>query len=290
MRTAINNVLAGIGPPLNVTDRIYSYPAEINGGTSVTTGSTAWQFGSWVNIVPGAWMVNSDFSLIGFTVRSSTALSGSWGGLKVQFGVGEVGGETVIGSSTVVGMTLSTTNIVASMPVSFLNKIPAGSNVHVRLASDQAGKGFLIKLIFCTRLYEGGIFLNSYVDGTDTAFTAQCVAGSGAWTYGTYVQMVQQNSINRDYYVRGISYHDTSATIAELVFTFATGAAGSETEVASIATMEHYNATYKTIYRVPLSTALKIPANSRLAVKLAARNGGKTVRVSADLARGAFYG
>jgi len=101
-------------------------------------------------------------------------------------------------------------------------------------------------------------------------------AAGGAWIEGTYANILSASAVGSQFDLHYVNIETLSANAAyELVF--ATGSAGNELEVARVRFNRLNN--NESANGVPIMTPL-LPANVRVAAKLASSTGGATVNVS----------
>lgn len=287
--------------PLNITDpyisRVYCHPTLGNYGTALVSGTTANAFGGWVQMIDPLW-TSKNFTLLGYAVYSADEFEGSdFTGASVQFGVGSSGSESVFASSNIPRLIMGTNGlrVLHTMPLSFAGIIPVGSRVSMRIADgDASAITYYFKLMFTTNIRQGGIYLNNYTTHPSNFNTVAVTTSATAWTYGSYVQLVGENTIRTDYYIRGIHLLHPDDTTYQSQIALAIGPSGWESYAIMAELAFHYN--YHSQFGAqphyfPLSTAIKIPANARLSVAAAkSGSGADTLVAGVDIAQGTFYG
>jgi len=300
LKNLIGTPIGDIGTPLNVTDvyasRAYCFPSLTGNGTAVTSGTSIYGYGNWVQLIDAS-LTTHDFTILGYTFTSSDSFS-TFYGAKLQFGTGGIGNVTAFSSSVIPYISnASSSRIRQTVPISFSHRIPAGSRVSVRIAdSSTTAYTYYIKIIYTTNIRQGGIYLNNYVDPSNNFNSATLTSSATACTYGSYVQLIQTGAITSDYFIRGMYIQQYSATNPPVEGQIALSMSPAGYEPFAIAIEVPFSSyasdssnTFVTYF--PFSTALKIPANLRLSAAFANYWGvARSIGVGVDVTKGTFYG
>ena len=192
--------------------------------SSITLGAVAHTKTAWSQLVAST---SASVGCIRVVVRSNYNLGNS-NTLMLDFGVGAAGSETVIAANIACGGGANTTygGIVIEIPVA----IPASTRVAIRAQSARVSWTASLHIVLLANTDTGTTPTSVDTIGTSTA-TSAGTAMSGA--SGTYVQMIASTAKDFQSVVIVPSISATgSQTNSAATFTLATGAAGSEVDVA----------------------------------------------------------
>jgi hypothetical protein len=240
----------------------------------------------------------ANFTVLGCSVCSADEYGGSdYLGASVQFGIGAAGSEVVFASSNLPPIRVGSNDdhYLHTIPLAYSGIVPGGSRVAVRIADGfDSAKTMYLKVMYTTNIRQGGIYLNNYITHPVGFHSASVATGSTTWTYGSYVQLVQENIITTDYFIRGIHIQHPNNTTQQSQIALAIGPAGYEVYgiMAEIPFMYQDRTSHGAhMHYFPLTTAIKIPRQMRLSVAAAKYFSTQaTLVVGVDITTGTFYG
>lgn len=286
-KTLVGNLMGSGSPVRNITSSIACYPTSNDNtqGLSVTSGTGYLNFGSWVEIIgsggSSADVINNDFAILGFTIWTQNELDVSvneaWSMGALQVGVGESGSESAVETIQLGRYYYSRDTRPILMPyLAYPRFIPGGSTVSLRMADYMvAAEPYLIKMAYCTNLRTGGQFTNGNVWNTKFYYSTLITSGSSSYSWGLYKEVVPQNSITSNFYIRGLWFECQGPANAWHIG-IATGISGSETTIAEIPIAQDvmYYTIGGSIYKSEIPTYISfpimcsVPALSRVSVRL----------------------
>lgn len=123
-----------------------------------------------------------------------------------------------------------------------------------------------------TDLYQTGNILPATSGGTTLT------SGGGAWTAGSYAQIVASSSAML---VMAVSITNDSGSTDHFDVDLATGGAGSESVVGTFGYVAGYDALYPTVFDLR-AAPLYIPAGLRVAARAACANATQTCRIALE--------
>jgi len=283
----------------NIAPAIFCYPlmSDDSDGLTVTSGSSNFIFGDWVQFIGGAaaTLVASDFAVLGGTFQSDFD-SGSHEAVDlgaIQIGIGAAGSQEAVetiylGKSYYEDSKVCYQTVYLPIP----RYIPASSEVWVRWADDTVARSGYVKLVYCRHLRRGGQFLNNH-HYQNKFNSALCSSTSSGYVPGAWVDIIPADTIKVDSYIRGV-HLETRQRNYQYIVQIGVGNALLVNPVAELPYATNYwrdgSDDDPIVKYIPLPIMLKIDANDRVAARVA-EGLGRTDEfyITLDIVKGTFF-
>jgi hypothetical protein len=242
------------------TNEVHIAPTELAAGVAFTSAASGGAFSAWQEVMASAPV---DLVGVGVSVWTKGSVWAEW-----EVGVGAVGAEVTIAKYRDAPLYVSSTYgdpepARPLSPVIGVDAVPAGSRVAIRVRTGNANKACVASWLYMRKPLIGTMLTTSTLGAAAAAYNAVS-AGSGAWTWGAWVEVSAPAETPRTIcgWVTGVNGNQPG----EFEVEYGAGSAGAETPLVLLSLYESgYSGSYGGWHR--LANPCALPTNTRVAAR-----------------------